>query len=108
MPDANQRCGYSGCAARSFVPDGAFDLIVLSEIGYYFNAGDLSAMVSQFVARLAEEGVLLSAHWLGCSHDHLLSGDQVHGIIGNIPGLAPVVSQRQQEFRIDLWRRHDR
>jgi SAM-dependent methyltransferase len=90
-------------ALPNAVPGGAFDLIVLSEVGYYFHRAALTTLLSELVGRLTRDGVLLAAHWLGCSTDHLLSGDQIHELIGTIPGLAHAAAQRHQGFRIDIW-----
>ncbi|WP_206691439.1 class I SAM-dependent methyltransferase [Quadrisphaera sp. INWT6] len=44
-------------------PEDAFDLVVLSEVGYYLSAADLPEVVSAVVASLQEGGTLLAAHW---------------------------------------------
>jgi SAM-dependent methyltransferase len=108
-----ERCGRLGNvtvrhgALPDAVPEGAFDLIVLSEIGYYFPLAVLNELVSELVGRLIQEGTFLAAHWLGSSPDHLLTGDQIHELIGTIPGLTHATSQQHEGFRIDLWKRHD-
>jgi SAM-dependent methyltransferase len=84
-------------------PEGDFDLIVFSEIGYYFSATTLRALVSELVEQLVPHGVLLAAHWLGHSPDHVMSGDRVHEIINDAPGLTPLRSQRHECFRINVW-----
>jgi SAM-dependent methyltransferase len=87
----------------SDIPNGTFDLILFSEIGYYFTATALTALGAELVRRLDSGGVLLAAHWLGVSADHQLSGDQVHDVLGGIPGLKPLLAQRHSAFRIDHW-----
>lgn len=62
-------------------PTGAFDLIVLSEIGYYFDRDDLADLVRRSVSSLAARGQLLAVHWRGHSDDHLLHGDEVHEVV---------------------------
>jgi SAM-dependent methyltransferase len=85
------------------LPEGTFDLIVFSEIGYYFESLKLAALIDNLVARLIPGGLLLAAHWLGDSPDHLLSGDQVHEEIGRAWGLSLPKSERHPRFRIDQW-----
>jgi SAM-dependent methyltransferase len=85
------------------IPSGTFDLIVLSEIGYYFNRQALMEIGTQLVERLQPSGVLLGVHWLGRSADHLLDGDQVHEILGQLNGLKLEHSERYTGFRIDRW-----
>lgn len=92
------------CAGLSaFIPDGTFDLIVFSEIGYYFNESELLDVVEALVSRIRTSGVFLAAHWLGKSQDHLLSGDCVHEVIARVPRLSLQHSARYPGFRLDLW-----
>jgi predicted TPR repeat methyltransferase len=86
-------------------PPDTFDLLVLSEIGYYYDTGSLAELATSLVSRLNHGGVLLAAHWLGNSPDHLLSGDEVHEVIAEIPGISLILSRRCSEFRLDQWLR---
>ena len=85
------------------VPGGVFDLVVFSEIGYYFDAPELDRLIGQLLAQLISGGTFLAAHWLGFSKDHKLSGDQVHSIIATSPLLTLIDSKLYQQFRIDRW-----
>lgn len=86
-----------------------YDLVVLSEIGYYFTDADWLEMVDTMVGRMQHGTTLLAAHWLGHSDDHILSGDCVHAILETNKRLVPVDAQRlgegEQGFRLNLWRR---
>jgi 2-polyprenyl-3-methyl-5-hydroxy-6-metoxy-1,4-benzoquinol methylase len=99
--NVNITCG----ALPRLIPAGSFDLIVLSEMGYYFTKNELFNLGEELVARLSKPGVLLAAHWLGTSRDHLLSGDLVHQILGTVKGLSRKHSERHAGFRLDRWRR---
>ena len=85
------------------VPTGTFDLIVLSEIGYYFDRQELFEVGSHIAGRLEPSGVLLAVHWLGHSEDHLIDGDSVHEILSHLDGLTLEFSERHIGFRIDRW-----
>jgi hypothetical protein len=87
------------------IPPGSFDLIVLSEIGYYFAPDVLLEIASQLLARLTFEGVLLAAHWLGHSPDHQLTGDEVHAVLGTIPKMQRTLAERHEGFRLERWTR---
>ena len=87
------------------LPEGAFDLIVLSEIGYYFAEDTLLRIGERLVARMTSGGVLLAAHWLGVSPDHCLSGDRVHELLGSLPNLHHSHAERHTGFRLDGWSR---
>jgi len=56
------------------LPDGPFDLIVLSELGYYFTRAELTRITRELAARMAPGGDFVAVHWLGESSDHLLHG----------------------------------
>lgn len=106
---ARQRCNlYPSvsiqCASLpDAIPEKEFDLLVFSEIGYYFPEPVLREHIRTMIARLAPEGVLVAAHWLGESPDHLLSGDQVHAVLEESKGLVLQRSKREAEFRLDQW-----
>lgn len=95
------RCGF----LPSYFPSGFFDLIVFSEIGYYFDERQLGLLGSRLVGRLSTGGVFLAAHWLGFSDDHRLSGDRVHEILSAIDGLSRWRGQRYAAFQLDRWER---
>lgn len=82
-------------------PKGEFDLIVLSEIGYYLDRPDLEALVDRAVASLSVDGVVIAAHWRHPVADYPLSGDVVQDTIRNRSGLRSLVSHVEADFRLD-------
>jgi len=87
---------------------GPLDLLVLSEIGYYFSAADLSKWASRLLSQLRPGGTLLAAHWLGVSPDHTLSADCVHDVLHRLAKerhYALTLAQRTDNFRLDRWTR---
>jgi SAM-dependent methyltransferase len=105
---AKQRC--SECSNIEFhvgalpeLPEGMYDLIVFSEIGYYFDEAGLQALGNALVSRLRPSGILLAAHWLGHSKDHVLSGDRVHKILEGLHGLRSGHEERHTGFRLQRW-----
>jgi SAM-dependent methyltransferase len=95
---------YQGDAAAGR-PAGTFDLMVFSELGYYFSADRLQTIVRQLAARLEPDGEFLAVHWLGDSPDHLLHGDEVHEVLTQTLPCEWMGGSRQVGFRIDSWRR---
>jgi len=87
------------------IPAGEFDLIVLSEIGYYFEEKALTGLVDDLSGRLSIGGTLLAAHWLGESKDHVLSGDRVHELLAALSGFEKMKGERFSGFRLDCWRK---
>lgn len=86
-------------------PGGTFDLIVLSEIGYYFDRALLELVAQRSTTSLDTGGTLAAVHWLGESADHLLGGDDVHEVLDRRPDLAHSGRFRDEGFRLDWWRK---
>lgn len=81
----------------------SYDLIVLSEVGYYFDAADLDALVALAVASLHADGTLLACHWRHPVADYPLSGDQVHAAIARRPELCRVVWHEEPDLRLEVF-----
>ncbi len=82
---------------------GHFDLIVLSELGYYFAAPQLAVIAHQLARHLAPGGELIAVHWLGHSSDHQLHGDEVHRVLADSLSLTPTLQARYDGFRLERW-----
>jgi SAM-dependent methyltransferase len=108
---ARTRCAHypNATIVEGALPDDlpacTFDLIVFSEIGYYFERDVLARIRDLLTDRLAPQGVLLGVHWLGMSTDHLLSGDEVHDTLRSTDSLRIVASQRFEGFLLESWER---
>jgi LmbE family N-acetylglucosaminyl deacetylase/SAM-dependent methyltransferase len=59
-------------------PEGSFDLIVVSEMGYYLAAAELAELFTRISASLAPGGTLLLCHWRHPVSGWELDGDAVH------------------------------
>ena len=84
-------------------PDGAFDLVVLSEVAYYLDPGDLTVLVERCIPSLVEGGTLLACHWRHEVQDYPATGDQVHEVLGERPELHRVVHHLEDDFVLDVW-----
>lgn len=80
-------------------PAGSFDLVVLSEVGYY--APDLDALAARVHASLTDDGVLVACHWRHPAPHHAHSADLVHDALGL--GLHRIVTHEEDDFRLDVW-----
>ena len=87
------------------LPLQGFDLIVLSEIGYYFTPEQWTAIVTSLVETAAPGTTFVTAHWLGSSPDHRMSGDQVHTIVRADVNLRLLHEERHAGFRLDRLER---
>jgi SAM-dependent methyltransferase len=108
---ARQRCQeYSNVsivegALPDDLPRNTFDLIIFSEIGYYFEQGVLTGLRDSLVKCLANQGLLVGLHWLGTSTDHLLTGDEVHDVLRSTNSLRMTASRRYDGFLLESWER---
>lgn len=88
-------------------PTGPFDLILFSEVGYYFSMPDLEKARDLIVANLAPGGHLVLVHWTPVVADYPLTGDQVHDLFLTITGpdhpLSHVQGQRTEKYRLDVF-----
>jgi chemotaxis methyl-accepting protein methylase len=88
---------------RDAPPAGPFDLIVFSELGYYFPREQLASIAATLASRLEPGGELVAVHWLGASDDHLLHGDDVHTVLSQSLPMRLTRSARHMGFRFDAW-----
>lgn len=82
------------------LPDGAREVIVASEILYYFDLPVLDGLLDALEARLTHDGVLLAVHYTGHAPDHRLTGDAVHRRLLERPGLAADEDRRCPGYRL--------
>ena len=88
-------------------PTGRFDLMVFSEILYYFGDHDLEQVLKNAVSALEPEGTLLAVHWRHPVTEYPRSGDDVHRALAARPGLARLVSHQEEDFLAEVYRRTD-
>lgn len=81
-------------------PEGEFDLIMLSEVGYYFAAAELDRLLQRIEASLSADGVLVAVHWRHPVAEYPLRGDEVHERIGALDGLESMVDHVEADFRL--------
>ncbi|MFD1845487.1 bifunctional PIG-L family deacetylase/class I SAM-dependent methyltransferase [Arthrobacter flavus] len=98
---------YPGATARVASvprdwPPGDFDLIVISEVGYFLSRTQLLDVVARAVASLAADGVILLCHWRHPIDGWELDGDTVHELFRSASSLAVFAEHREEDFRIDL------
>ena len=108
---ALERCAHLSnvqvrCASiAECMPIEGFDLIILSEVGYYHSPSEWHGIVARLTSTMMPGATVLASHWVGVSADHRMSGDQVHDIIQCDPLLHLEHSERHDAFRLDRWER---
>ena len=86
-------------------PPGAFDLVVLSEVGYYCGQIDLGRLVTRAARSLVPGGVLLACHWRHPVQEYPLTGDQVHERLRSEPGLGLIAQHIEEDVVLEVFGR---
>ncbi len=90
------------------LPDGPFDTVVLSEVGYYLGHAELVDLVSSLPALLADGGTVLACHWRHPVQDYPLSGDAVQDVVDRHLGLPELVRHVEEDFTLTVHARDAR
>ena len=87
------------------LPAGPFDLIVCSEVLYYWSRDLLLGALPALTAALAPGGSLLAVHWRPPTRTYPLRGDAVHDLLAErLAGhLTHAVGRIEPEYRLDRW-----
>lgn len=103
QPHVDLRC----LAVPEQWPDGTFDLVVVSELGYYLDEPDLATLVDRAAGSLEPGGTLLACHWRHPVTDYPLTGDRVHEVVREVGGaeLVPVLRHDEEDFLLEAWTR---
>ncbi|MEV4351875.1 class I SAM-dependent methyltransferase [Actinoplanes sp. NPDC049596] len=88
-------------------PDGPFDLVVLSELGYYFDDADLATLIERAVDSLEPGGDLVAVHWRWPVDEHARSGDDVHRALAAAPGLTRLSRLEEADFLLEVFTKSD-
>jgi SAM-dependent methyltransferase len=88
-------------------PDENFDLIIVSEVGYYLSAADWKRAGAQVISRLDSSGVVILVHWTHFVADYPQTGDAVHDSFAELGAgkLKHLGSKRTDDYRLDVWRK---
>ncbi len=86
-------------------PDGRFDLIVLSELGYYLPRAGIEVLRDTAIAHLTDDGELLAVHYRPHAAEHRTTGDVVHRVLRAAPQLDHVAGHVEDLFLLDVFHR---
>jgi SAM-dependent methyltransferase len=83
----------------------AFDLIVFSELGYYFDAAQLAELAALAMASLAPAGYLLACHWKKDFGDRRQATHAMHALLDDQRRLQRRARYEDEDFLLDLWQK---
>ncbi|WP_445619793.1 class I SAM-dependent methyltransferase [Kushneria sp. Sum13] len=101
QPHVSITCG----AVPDQWPAGQFDLIVISEMGYYLSREGLETLCERIDAALSHNGELLACHWRHPIDGSTLNAQSVHQTLGSRLNYAHHGHYEDSDTLIDLWQR---
>lgn len=84
-------------------PDRHFDLVVLSEVAYYFDLETLEAVLGHIENSLGPTGTLVACHWRHDVEDYPLTGDEVHNTIRARTSLHRIAVHVEADFILEVF-----
>lgn len=88
-------------------PAGSFDLVVVSELGYYLSTPDLHEFVAALQRSLTADGTVVACHWRHPADDLRQRAADVHGAL--TAGLGDAMAHYEDaDLLLDLWCRDTR
>ena len=91
-------------AIPSAWPSGRFDLIVLSEILYYFDEAGVARLLECVHDSLETQGQVVAVHYRGAT-DYPITGDRAHALLDACALLKPMARYQEDLFRLDVLER---
>lgn len=96
----------TGAFPRDFPALEGLDLVVLSEVAYYWSDADLDLAAQRIAERLISGGRLILVHWTGKTDYPQTADDAVERLWrGLSPFMTREVAERHANYRLDLWSR---
>ena len=84
-------------------PATDFDLVVLSEVGYYLEEAALRAILDRELPRLTNAATVVAVHWRHHVADYPMTGDRTNEVIASTPGLHRIGGYRDDDVAIDVF-----
>ncbi|MGW3819709.1 SAM-dependent methyltransferase [Streptomyces sp. NPDC005046] len=86
-------------------PEDPFDLIVLSELLYYFDAETRTRLLRQSADSLSEGGHLVTAHWNHPVAEHACTGRDIADRLDSLTGLSLLARYDDPDFTLTVHER---
>ncbi|MFH8484989.1 SAM-dependent methyltransferase [Streptomyces longisporoflavus] len=86
-------------------PQESFDLVVLSELLYYFDSGTRAALLHQSTESLDEGGHLVAVHWNHPVAEHTCTGRDIAAQLDALDGLSSLARYDDPDFTLTVHER---
>lgn len=86
-------------------PKGRFDLVVVSEVAYYWARPDLDRAMGMLAVHQTVGGTLMLVHWTPPVHDYPLTGDEVHEAWLGQPQWRVLKDVHRERYRLSVLER---
>ncbi len=86
-------------------PDGTFNLIVFSEVGYYLADAALRECAQRFADSLDDDGVLLACHWIRPFTPARMDGRAVHEVLASLLPMPAFMAYQDADIVVHGWSR---
>lgn len=90
---------------RASLPDGQFDLVVCSEVLYYWQREDMESVLDEVEKRLDADGAVVAVNWRGDDPEAPMRSGDVEAILDAREGLRRVHSELADGYRLGRWER---
>ena len=111
LDEARLRCGamrhvrFACMQVPEEMPQESFELLIVSEVAYYWSAADLKRAAEGLATIHRRGGHLVLVHLTEAVRDYPLTGDDVHDYWLCRPEWKSVSSDRFERYRIDVLER---
>ncbi len=106
---ARQRLGQlphaqvvQGCLPVDW-PQGAFDLIVISEWAYYLEPAKFIQVVERIAESLNSGGAVLACHWLHPIEGCTMGGREAHTLLAKHLPFQRTLRHKETDFLLEMW-----
>jgi SAM-dependent methyltransferase len=92
---------------EAWVPDDwpreRFDLVVISELGYFLSPDALDELIGKVRGSLKPGGTVLACHWRRPIEGCALNGDEVQARIAELLALTSLTRVVDADFLLEVW-----
>jgi LmbE family N-acetylglucosaminyl deacetylase/SAM-dependent methyltransferase len=87
---------------RNF-PSGPFDLVMISEVAYYWDRATLRRFLTELMLHLADDATVIACHWRHPVSDYPLRGDEAHDMIRTGLSLHRIAVHDEEDFLLEAF-----